>query len=60
MLEKYIGRKVSFRIRATKEEISGTVRDYQDNFLLVDQVTRYGDKREVAVHKDDISYLVLR
>ncbi|MBO8183634.1 MAG: hypothetical protein H0Z28_12750 [Archaeoglobus sp.] len=60
MLEKYIGRKVSLKIRATKEEVSGTVMDYKDNFLIVDQITRYGHKREILVHKDDICYLLLR
>lgn len=60
MFKRYIGKKVSFRIRTTKEEVSGTVKDYQDDFLLVDQVTRYGYRRDIAVHKDDISYLILR
>lgn len=60
MFKRYIGKKVSFRLRTTKEEISGTVKNYQDGFLLVDQVTRYGNKRDIAVHKNDISYLILR
>ncbi|NSW92819.1 MAG: hypothetical protein HPY74_19630 [Firmicutes bacterium] len=60
MFEQYVGKKVSFRIRVTKEEISGTVKEYSDGFLVVNQVTRYGDKREIVIHKNEIAYLILR